>query len=320
MMAKKVSINVIDTTDTTSDTDDTSETVSICDPVSNEPVSTPVTSFREKYYDTPEYSKNLGKVQSAFKLVRTPSHYPMDIRIGKRQYTKPHSINTHQTGHSLPKLCYASNSNMSQSRVINQFNNKMFVTSPEKISRQKKETTVIIKTSPHVRSLSSLYSYMDVAKIKRIVRAVIDILEKDFHTILPIDINNPVYITASYSKNVITCPMDIQLVNSNFCTKIVNKDQLNTLIFYTCNKKSYVIFHEKTRIMINKMYSSYKISVFSYDKSLCQESLNENNTIVYKPNGVIISNASGVTKLILPSTAMIKNQSHIMDCFMVWRF
>lgn len=232
-----------------------------------------------------------------------------------------------------PKPCYADNSNSGQKRVVktimddimNTLNdneresdiihvkNKVF-----KIDKSKSGKS-LLDLEVHEIDLSKLKGLIDIGKVRKMIKDIMTVLSiSDFG----FKFNNPLYLSTSYNKtaNFANSPQDIQLVNKYFCESVLRNQSLSTIIMYMYNGKLYAIYHEKTNIIVNKNYSSYKISVFSYDKGLCQESLNTLNTIIYKTNGIVLDTANGNTKIILPSTIIVKSVTQVMDFFVIWRF
>lgn len=259
-----------------------------------------VMQFNTRHTNTADYFKNQEEVRTGNRLVIPP-----------------------------PKPCYADNSNSRQQKIVKSVtediasarSNHDIIHIKNKVF--KADTTTagksILEGGVHMMELSKLRDLVDISRVRRIVNDVIAVL-----SISPkaFNLNTPLYISTSCKKNFnfANTPQDIQLVNRYFCQNVLRSEPLSTLIFYTYNGKSHIVYHERTNIVVNKNYSSFKISVFSYDRSLCQESLNTINTIVYKTNGVMIDTACGNTKIVLPATVIVKNVTYVMDCFIIWRF
>ena len=259
-----------------------------------------VMQFNTRHTNTADYFKNQEEVRTGNRLVIPP-----------------------------PKPCYADNSNSGQQKIMKSVtediasarSNHDIIHIKNKVFKADTTTTgkSILEGGVHMMELSKLRDLVDISRVRRIVNDVIAVL-----SISPkaFNLNTPLYISTSCKKsfNFANTPQDIQLVNRYFCQNVLRSEPLSTLIFYTYNGKSHIVYHERTNIVVNKNYSSFKISVFSYDRSLCQESLNTINTIVYKTNGVMIDTAYGNTKIVLPSTIIVKNVTYVMDCFIIWRF
>lgn len=256
-------------------------------------------------------SKNSGYRKFEFQQFNTG--YPMSHVV----YIKDSSCTKLAT--TPPKPSYSNNSNAKQAEIVSSAKTAGLRPSTSVLFRSNvRPANLVLEGGPHFSTLSSIKTYIDIERIKDIVSSAVSIIRTS-SDMSRFKINSTSYISLShrdFSKGM----QDINLINSSFYRSVFVMQSLSTLVYYAYNGTAHIVFHDRTRILINKNYTSYNILVFTHDKSLSQESINAQNGITYHTNGIIVETPRETTQIILPNSVVVKSNVHIMDCFIVWRF
>ena len=152
-------------------------------------------------------------------------------------------------------------------------------------------------------------------RTSQIARAAID------HLGIKVDVENPIY---RLDNSVSIQNSNVDAENPSFYSRIIGNNSL--LIMYSDRTETILVYHPRWNVVLDKVYSTRGICILSYEQStgiLRQESLNYNNAIMYRRNGMILWKKPDSVKIVLPAgithgRISTTRRLQPVQCFAVW--